>query len=110
MKRFASDRKKFTNTFGKIDFDFMQSFVEVVKNGNDPLDIEPMLPKLIVKGRGTDVDLPIFTYINAAKVIMFGDKSIYQKLAAYEQEKWKEFYDQDSKFRRFITKTRGEEK
>jgi DNA-binding HxlR family transcriptional regulator len=109
MKRFVN-KKQFRKRFGKIDMDFVGKLSNSIKLDADPLDDKGLFTKLITKGRGTDVDLPIFIYIKAAKVLMFNEEEFYSKLDLYEQRLWNEYLEPHSKIRRGIDKVRGNTK
>ena len=45
-----------------------------------------MLKKLVIRGQGTSVELPLFAYIRVAKVLNFNKSDIYHKLCDYEED------------------------
>ncbi len=97
-----SDKTNFTATFGEVDFEFVDKFVMLIMSNKEPLDNKRMLKKLIIKGQGTNVELPLFAYIKVAKILNFGKSEIYSKLRIYEEQKQRELYDVNSKLQSLI--------
>ena len=105
-----SNKTNFTATFGEVDFEFVEKFVKLIMDNKEPLDDKRMLKRLIIKGWGTSVELPLFTYIKVAKVLNFGKDKVYPKLCTYENEKNNENFNPNSKLQRLIKEVRGNAK
>lgn len=107
VKKLA-DAPTFTKTFGTVDFNFVERLTKSIISGKEPLENKNMLKKLIVKGEGNNVDMPLFAYIKVAKIKNFDKESVFAKLSAYEEQKNNENFDPNSKLHLLINQVRGE--